>query len=192
MRNASVERITRETQIQLTLNLDGQGRYEIDSGIGFLDHMLSFIAVHGQFDLSLCCKGDTRVDDHHSTEDIGICLGEAFRQALGDKRGIVRYASLYLPMDEALVLTALDLSGRGGFYGELAFHASKVGDFDTQLVEEFMIAFARTAGLTLHIRQLAGKNDHHIAEAAFKGLARALKEAVRVVGEEIPSSKGVL
>lgn len=195
MRTASIKRTTRETDISLTLNLDGSGRSEISSGVGFLDHMLTLLASHGRFDLSLSCKGDTEVDDHHTTEDIGIALGEAFRQALGEKRGITRYGSAVIPMDEALVLTAVDLSGRDYLGYELMIPAQKVGTFDTELVEEFWLGFVRAAGVTLHFRQLAGKNSHHIIEGAFKSAARSLRQAVSpdaAYQGEIPSTKGVL
>lgn len=195
MREASIARETAETRIALKLNLDGSGASEIHSGVGFLDHMLTLFARHGGFDLTLRCEGDTWVDDHHSVEDIGICLGQAFQQALGEKRGVARYGQRLLPMDEALLLAAVDLSGRGGCYYALELTAEKVGGFDTELAEEFFIAFAREAGLTLHLRQLAGRNTHHILEGAFKATARALREAVSLDAREadrIPSTKGVL
>ncbi len=195
MRTADVTRKTAETNIALTLCLDGSGRAQIDTGIGFLDHMLTLLAVHSRFDLAVKCTGDTNVDDHHSTEDIGIALGEAFRQALGEKRGICRYGSMLLPMDEALVMCAVDLSGRSTLRFDLRLPAQKVGSFDTELVEEFFLAFTRTAGVTLHLRQLDGANTHHIIEAAFKGFGRALRQAVAAdpaAGDEIPSSKGTL
>ncbi len=195
MRTADVTRKTAETNIALTLCLDGSGRAQIDTGIGFLDHMLTLLAVHSRFDLAVKCTGDTNVDDHHSTEDIGIALGEAFRQALGEKRGICRYGSMLLPMDEALVMCAVDLSGRSTLRFDLRLPAQKVGSFDTELVEEFFLAFTRTAGVTLHLRQLDGTNTHHIIEAAFKGFGRALRQAVAAdpaAGDEIPSSKGTL
>ena len=195
MREASVARKTAETQIELTLNLDGTGKSTIASGVGFLDHMLTLFARHGRFDLTLSCQGDTWVDDHHSTEDIAIALGEALAQALGNKAGIIRYGSMLLPMDEALVLCAVDLSGRSCLRYAAELPASKVGTFDTELAEEFMAALTRSAGMTLHIRQLDGKNTHHIIEAMFKALGRALKEAVAICPEyqdEIPSTKGVL
>lgn len=195
MRNALVNRKTAETDISLRLCLDGAGNAEIATGVGFLDHMLTLFARHGGFDLTVRCAGDTNVDDHHSTEDIGIALGKAFREALGDKRGIRRYGDICLPMDEALVLAAVDLSGRGGYYGQLPIPTEKVGTFDTELVQEFMTAFAREAGATLHIRLLAGENSHHIIEGAFKALARALRQAVSVdpaEADRIPSTKGVL
>lgn len=195
MRSAEIKRKTVETDIRLVLNLDGNGRGEIDTGVGFLDHMLMLFARHGRFDLSVTCCGDTRVDDHHSTEDIGIVLGLALAEALGEKRGIHRYGSILLPMDEALTLVALDLSGRACLRFSAEFPSEKIGTFDTELVKEFFLAFCRTAGLTLHIRILDGENSHHIAEAIFKGFGRALAEAVsideRLFGE-IPSTKGTL
>lgn len=195
MREATIERKTAETEIKLTLNLDGSGKSEIQSGIGFLDHMLTLFASHARFDLKLSCKGDTWVDDHHSAEDIGICLGQALREALGEKRGINRYGSFLLPMDEALIQVALDLSGRSCLCYGLTFPTEKIGTFDTELVEEFFQSFTRQALMNLHIRQLAGKNSHHIAEGAFKGVARALKEAVAIDpanGDSVPSTKGTL
>ena len=195
MRQATITRKTAETDISLTLIIEGSGKSDINSGCGFLDHMLTLFAKHGRFDLSLTCKGDTEVDDHHTVEDIGICLGQAFREALSDKRGITRYGSFLLPMDEALILAAVDISGRGGYYGVLPIPAQKVGTFDTELCEEFFVAFAREAGLTLHLQKLAGNNSHHIIEGAFKALGRALAKAVEIdprLGGEIPSTKGVL
>ena len=195
MRKAAVNRKTAETDIALTLCLDGSGKSDIQSGLGFLDHMLTLFARHGRFDLELTCAGDTRVDGHHSAEDIGICLGQAFRDALGDKKGIVRYGNTILPMDEALILTAADISGRAYLACELDIPAQKVGDFDTELVAEFWAAFVRSAGLTLHIRQLAGMNSHHIIEGVFKSAARTLRRACAVdpaLGDEVPSTKGTL
>lgn len=195
MRQASVTRKTAETEIELVLNLDGTGKSEIASGVGFLDHMLTLFAKHGGFDLQLSCRGDTAVDDHHSVEDIGIVLGRAFAEALGAKRGIRRYGNMILPMDEALILTAADLSGRGFLAYDLRIPTEKVGTFDTELVEEFFRAFAVNGGITLHIRSLAGSNSHHIIEGAFKSAARSLREAVSSDGvdpTEIPSTKGVL
>jgi len=195
MRESLVERKTGETDIRVELALDGTGKYEIDTGIGFLDHMLELFARHGRFDLKVQCNGDTRVDDHHSTEDIGIALGQAFDKALGDKKGIIRYGSMLLPMDESLVLSAVDLSGRGFLAYELAIPTEKVGTFDTELTEEFFRAFATNARCTLHIRQMAGKNSHHIIEAAFKSVARSLRAAAKIDAEaadEVPSTKGVL
>ena len=195
MRTAEITRKTNETDIRLSLDLDGQGKSRVRTGVGFLDHMLTLLARHGGMDLELTCDGDTQVDDHHSVEDIGIALGQAFDQALGEKRGVRRYASLCLPMDEALILCAVDLSGRGGDYEELAIPAEKIGSFDTQLVYEFMWAFAANARLTLHLRKLAGRNSHHIVEGAFKALGRALREAAETdprFRDEIPSTKGML
>ena len=195
MRNAEITRKTAETDISLRLELDGTGKAEVDSGVGFLDHMLTLFARHGRFDLTLRCQGDTRVDDHHSVEDMGICLGQAFKAALGEKRGIRRYGDVTLPMDETLILAAADISGRGGFYPELRIPAEKVGTFDTELGAEFWQAFAREAGITLHLRQLAGINAHHILEGCFKAAARCLRAAVSLDPElagEIPSTKGTL
>ena len=195
MRYAEIKRATAETNIALRLNLDGRGTGSIDTGCGFLDHMLNLFARHGRFDLSVTCKGDTQVDYHHTVEDIGICLGQAFREALGDKRGIIRYGDITLPMDEALILSAVDISGRGGCYYALEIPTQKVGDYDTELDQEFWIAFAQNAGLTLHLRQLAGRNSHHIIEGAFKSVARSLRQAVAIdpaCADEIPSTKGVL
>ena len=195
MRKAEIKRNTSETKISLTLNLDGSGKAEIRSGCGFLDHMLTLFSRHALADLSLQCEGDTQVDYHHSTEDIAICLGRAVKAALGEARGIQRYGSAILPMDETLILCALDISGRGGFYPELNIAAQKVGDFDTELCAEFFTAFAREAGVTLHLRQLAGVNVHHIIEGCFKAFARALRTAVSPDDRNpdgIPSTKGVL
>ena len=193
MRTAEVKRNTAETKISLRLNLDGSGRSEIDTGVGFLNHMLTLFAAHGKFDLTLTCQGDTPVDDHHIVEDIGICLGQAFQAALGDKRGITRYGSFLLPMDEALILAAVDISGRSCLCYGLEIPTEKIGTFDTQLVEEFFLGFVRNCPMSLHLRQLAGKNAHHIVEGAFKSVARALKAAVSLDGSnEIPSTKGVL
>ena len=194
MREATISRTTGETDVRLQLKLEGTGRHEIQSGVGFLDHMLALFARHGGFDLELSCTGDIQVDDHHSVEDIGICLGTAFQRALGDLRGVNRYGHIILPMDEALILAAVDLSGRGMLVCDLNIPAEKVGTFDTELVKEFLVAFARKANLTLHIRQMAGENSHHIIEGVFKAMARALKMAVAISGgeDEIPSTKGVL
>lgn len=195
MRKAEIKRKTAETDIVLSLNLDGAGKSVVDTGCGFLDHMLTLFAKHGRFDLTIKCVGDVNVDYHHTTEDIGICLGKAFTDALGDKKGIVRYGSTILPMDEALILTAVDISGRGMLVKDLDIKANKVGDFDTELLEEFLIAFTRNADATIHVRQIAGSNAHHIIEGAFKSLARSLKTAVSIdekYKEEIPSTKGVL
>ena len=195
MRRATIERKTAETDIELTLWLDGTGTSEITTGVGFLDHMLTLFAKHGRFDLTVECRGDVEVDDHHSVEDIGIALGEAFSEALGDKRGIRRYGDTALPMDEALILTAVDFSGRAYLGFDLDFTSEKIGTFDTELVEEFWAAFVRTAACSLHIRQLAGRNSHHIAEGTFKSAARTFREAVEIdpdFADEIPSTKGVL
>ena len=195
MRTAEILRKTGETDIALRLNLDGTGKGNIATGCGFLDHMLTLFARHGRFDLEISCKGDTWVDDHHTVEDIGIALGQAFAQALGDKRGIYRYGDVALPMDETLILSAVDISGRGYLGYALQITAQKVGTFDTELVEEFWLAFIRNAQVTLHIRQLAGTNSHHIIEGAFKSVARSLRFAVAidpVAAGEIPSTKGVL
>ena len=195
MRKANIKRKTAETDIALKLNLDGKGESKINSGCGFLDHMLTLFAKHGRFDLELTCKGDVEVDYHHTVEDVGICLGQAFSDALGDKKGIVRYGNFILPMDEALILCVVDISGRSMLVKELDIKANKVGDFDTELLEEFLIAFTRTANLTLHVRQLSGSNAHHIIEGAFKCLARTLKQAVTIdkdFADQIPSTKGVL
>ena len=195
MRNYQINRQTAETNISLTIELDGKGTSDINTGCGFMDHMLTLFASHGCFDLQVSCDGDVEVDYHHSIEDIGICLGKAFASALGDCRGITRYGSMILPMDEALVMTAVDVSGRDCLVYGLDIPTEKVGDFDTELVEEFMIAFVRNAGITLHIKQLAGSNSHHIIEGAFKSLARALRIAVSIderKAGEIPSTKGKL
>ncbi len=195
VRTASIARKTAETDIALTLALDGTGKCSVDSGVPFLDHMLTLFASHGRFDLTLTCKGDTEVDDHHSVEDIGIALGDAIRKALGDKRGIFRYGTAIIPMDEALILCSLDLSGRAHLAYKLKIPAEKVGTFDTELGKEFFIALSRNAGITLHLHQLDGENSHHILEGAFKAFARALRAAVKIdetTANEIPSSKGVL
>ncbi len=195
MRIANISRKTGETDITLSLCLDGKGESEIQTGCGFLDHMLTLFAKHGRFDLTVSCQGDTYVDYHHTVEDIGICLGKAFAEALGDKKGIVRYGDITLPMDETLILSAVDISGRGGCYYALNIPTQKVGDFDTELCQEFFIAFARDAGITLHLRQLAGCNSHHIIEGAFKAVARSMKAAVAIDGafsNEVPSTKGIL
>ena len=195
MRTSNIKRTTAETDIFLTLNLDGTGVSQIDTGCGFLDHMLTLFARHGRFDLIVTCKGDTHVDMHHTCEDIGISLGKAFYEALGDKRGITRYGDMILPMDEALILAAVDISGRGGYYADMEIPAEKVGDFDTELVLEYFTAFAQNAGITLHVRKLAGKNSHHIIEGAFKAVARALRTAVSIDAKNatsVPSTKGCL
>ena len=194
MRTARIRRRTAETDITLSLTIEGTGKSDIATGCGFLDHMLTLFARHGRFDLAVTCQGDTHIDDHHTVEDIAICLGDAFAEALGDKRGITRYASTLLPMDEALILTAVDISGRGMLCCELDIPTEKVGAFDTQLTEEFLLALTRRADITLHVRQLAGKNSHHIIEGLFKSLSRTLSAAAamdsRAAGE-IPSTKGV-
>lgn len=195
MRKAETVRKTGETDITLSLDIDGKGESEISSGVGFLDHMLTLFSRHGRFDLKLKCIGDTYVDDHHSTEDIAIALGSAFRKALGDKRGIKRYGDIILPMDEALVLASVDISGRSYIRFTSNFQTEKIGTFDVELLEDFFTSFAENAGITLHIRQLDGRNSHHIAEAMFKAVARALRKAVEIdekAKDEIPSTKGVL
>ena len=195
MRSCTIDRCTKETQIKLSLKLDGSGISNIDTGCGFLDHMLTLFASHGSFDLDVQCKGDVNVDYHHSAEDIGICLGKAFAEAIGNCKGIKRYGNMMLPMDESLVLCALDVSGRAYLNYGLDIKAEKIGDFDTELIEEFFLAFVRNANITLHIKQLDGKNAHHIAEAGFKAFARALRQAVEIdekAQNEIPSTKGVL
>lgn len=195
MRTARIHRRTAETDITLSLTIEGTGKGDIATGCGFLDHMLTLFARHGRFDLAVTCQGDTHIDDHHTVEDIAICLGDAFAEALGDKRGITRYASALLPMDEALLLTAVDISGRGMLCCDLNIPTEKVGAFDTQLTEEFLLALARRADITLHVRQLAGRNSHHIIEGLFKSLARTLSAAAAIdsrAAGEIPSTKGVL
>ena len=195
MRIAEIKRSTAETDIWLKLNLDGKGVSTISTGCGFLDHMLTLFSKHGRFDLELTCKGDTYVDDHHTVEDVGIALGQAFSQALGDKKGICRYGDTTLAMDESLILTAVDISGRACLGYALKIPTQKVGTFDTELTEEFFLGFVRNANLTLHIRQLAGSNSHHIIEGAFKSFGRSMKKAVAIdtaFANEIPSTKGVL
>ena len=195
MREASIKRKTNETDIELSLCLDGTGKCEIDTGCGFLNHMLELFARHGRMDLTVKCIGDTQVDYHHTVEDIGIVLGQAFAEAVGDKRGITRYGSMILPMDETLILASVDISGRAYLNYDLSIHCSTVGDMDTELVEEFFISLVRNSNITLHIKQLEGKNSHHIIEGAFKAVARALRQAVTVdesLGGEIPSTKGLL
>jgi imidazoleglycerol-phosphate dehydratase len=195
MRDAKINRKTEETDISLELNIDGTGKSNVDTGCGFLDHMLTLFAKHAHYDLSVKCVGDTKVDYHHTTEDVGICLGKAFSDALSDKRGITRYGDIILPMDEALILAAIDISGRDYLGYEVSIPSSKVGDFDTELCEEFMRAFVREAGITLHIRQLSGTNSHHIIEGIFKALARALSKATLIdsrFSTELPSTKGVI
>ena len=195
MREAKISRKTMETDISLYLSLDGRGEGKIDTGCGFLNHMLTLFSKHARFDLTVKCVGDTDVDYHHTAEDIAICLGKCFNEALGDKKGILRYADIILPMDEALIMCALDISGRAGLYYGLEIPTCKVGDFDTELCEEFLRAFVREAGITLHIRQLAGTNSHHIIEGAFKALGRVLSRGVSIderFKDEIPSTKGVI
>lgn len=195
MRKAEIKRKTNETEIVAAIDLDGRGEGTIDTGVGFLDHMLTLFSRHGRFDLTVKCTGDLQVDDHHTVEDVGICLGKIFAQAVGEKKGICRYGYTVLPMDEALILTAVDLSGRAYLGYGLDIRAGKVGDFDTELTEEFFYAFVRSAECTLHIRQLAGSNAHHIIEGAFKSFARSLRAAVAAetgFEDEIPSTKGVL
>ncbi len=195
MRNVTINRKTKETDISLYLNLDGTGKSMVDTGCGFLNHMLTLFASHGRFDLNVTCKGDIDVDFHHSAEDIGICLGQAFEKALSDKKGINRYGSFILPMDETLILTAVDISGRCCLCYDLDIPTQKIGSFDTELVEEFFLAFVRNCQMSLHIRKLDGKNSHHIVEGAFKSVARTLKQAVAInleAKDEIPSTKGVL
>ena len=195
MRTSEITRNTAETEIKLSLELDGSGKSDIYTGCGFLDHMLTLFAKHGRFDISVFCEGDTNVDYHHTTEDIGIALGQAFSQALGDKRGIVRYGSMILPMDESLILSAVDFSGRSCLCYETQIPTQKVGDFDTELAQEFWLGFVRNANVTLHIKQLAGTNSHHIIEGMFKSVARSIKSAVAIdedFADEIPSTKGVL
>lgn len=195
MRTAVITRKTAETDIFLTLDLEGSGHSQVDTGCGFLDHMLTLFAKHGRFDLTVKCKGDTYVDDHHTVEDIGIALGQAFAEALGEKKGINRYGSQILPMDEALILAAVDLSGRSYLGCDLQIPTFKVGTFDTELVEEFFLGFTRNAACNLHLRKLAGTNSHHIIEGAFKAAGRSLRQAVAIdpaFADEIPSTKGVL
>ena len=195
MRSYEIKRTTKETDITLSLCLDGKGESNIDSGNGFMNHMLTLFARHGGFDLNVSCKGDTEVDFHHSAEDIGICLGKALSSALGDMKGISRYGHIILPMDEALILAAVDISGRSHLSFDLPLPSSRVGDFDTELVEEFFEAFVRNAGITLHIKELSGTNTHHIIEGCFKAVGRVLKMAVAIDAanaDKIPSTKGVL
>ena len=195
MRQSEISRKTGETDVKIRLDLDGTGEYAIDTGVGFLNHMLELFARHGRFNLQVTCKGDTWVDDHHSTEDIGIALGQAFDQALGDRKGITRYGSMLLPMDESLIESAVDISGRGMLAYGLDIPTEKVGTFDTELVEDFFQAFAQNARCTLHLRQLAGRNSHLILEGAFKSVARSRRTAVKIdpdTAGEIPSTKGVL
>ena len=195
MRTAEIVRKTAETYIALSLDLDGTGKSEINSGCGFLDHMLTLFSKHSRIDLDLTCKGDINVDYHHTTEDIGICLGKAIKEALGEKRGINRYGYMILPMDEALIMTAIDISGRSELQCSLQIPSAKVGDFDTELCREFMTALARSLEASIHIRQLSGENSHHIIEGTFKSLAKSIRQAVKIDPElagEIPSTKGAL
>ena len=195
MRTSEIVRRTAETDIRLALNLDGAGRGEIDTGCGFMNHMLTLLARHGRFDLTVKCVGDTDVDDHHTVEDIGICLGMAFAEALADMGGVTRYGSTILPMDEALILTAVDLSGRAHLSFDLDIPTQKIGTFDAELVKEFWLGFVRKANVTLHFKRLAGENSHHIVEGAFKSVARSLRTACAIdptLNGEIPSTKGVL
>ena len=195
MRQSEIKRTTKETDITLWLELDGSGKSEIDTGCGFLNHMLTLFASHGRFDLKISCAGDYDVDYHHTVEDCGICLGLAFREALCDKRGINRYGNMILPMDEALIMTAVDFSGRAFLAWDIEIHSQKVGDFDTELAEEFWRAFAGNSLCTLHFKQFSGKNSHHIIECAFKSAARSISQAVRInpeYADEIPSTKGVI
>ena len=195
MRIAEITRATSETDVFVRLNLDGSGNASIDTACGFMDHMLELFTRHGRFDLTIHCTGDIHVDYHHTIEDIGICLGKAFAKALGDKAGIRRYADTILPMDEALILSAIDISGRGGCYYDMDLPSERVGEYDTELDQEFWIAFAQNAGITLHLRKLAGRNTHHILEGGFKSVARSLRTAVSIdkdCADEIPSTKGLL
>ena len=195
MRTSDISRVTGETDIRLSLDLDGSGTSEIDTGVGYLDHMLTLFARHARFDLYVKAKGDVYVDDHHTVEDVGIVLGQAFAEAVGDKKGIVRFGDCALPMDEALILCAVDISGRDYLGYSLEIPTEKVGTFDTELVEEFWLSFARNARITLHLKQLAGSNSHHIIEGAFKAAARALRQAVSIdsaYANEVPSTKGLL
>ena len=191
MRQADIQRNTAETEITLSLCLEG-GQRDIQTGVGFLDHMLSGFARHGDFGLTVQCSGDSWVDDHHSVEDVGICLGDAFAQALGDLRGVERFGQSILPMDEALILSAVDLSGRGMLCWDVPLPTQKVGSFDTELAKEFWLAFTRRAGCTLHLRKLAGENSHHILEGVFKAAGRSLRDAVKITGDQVPSTKGML
>ena len=195
MRTSEISRVTAETDIKLSLDLDGRGRSDIDTGVGFLDHMLTLFAKHARFDLYVVAKGDNYVDDHHTVEDVGIVLGQAFAEAIGEKKGIYRYGDCILPMDEALILCAIDISGRDYLGYALEIPTEKVGTFDTELTEEFWLSFVRNARMSLHLRQLAGKNSHHIIEGAFKAAGRALRQAVAIesaYADEVPSTKGLL
>lgn len=195
MRQAEIHRQTSEADIFCKLDLDGTGQRKIDTGIGFFNHMMDLFAKHGQFDLELTCKGDREVDDHHSVEDIGLSLGSAFMKAIGEARGIQRYGHIILPMDEALILVALDISGRGSLFFDVRIPSQKIGDFDTELVKEFFIAFAKRSNISLHIKQISGENSHHIVEGIFKAVARTLSYAVSInqdQADEIPSTKGLI
>ena len=194
MRQAQIERKTGETDIRLTLELDGRGESRVETGCGFLDHMLTLFAAHGRFDLDLVCRGDVEVDDHHTVEDVGIALGQAFAEALGDKRGVARYGWAVVPMDEALILTAVDLSGRSALGFDLPVPTEKVGQFDTELVKEFWLGFTRNAACAVHFREMSGENSHHIIEGAFKSAARSLRAAVKIdpeFADELPTTKGL-
>ncbi|MBQ3866000.1 MAG: imidazoleglycerol-phosphate dehydratase HisB [Clostridia bacterium] len=194
MRQAQIERKTGETDIRLTLELDGRGESRVETGCGFLDHMLTLFAAHGRFDLDLVCRGDVEVDDHHTVEDVGIALGQAFAEALGDKRGVARYGWAAVPMDEALILTAVDLSGRSALGFDLPVPTEKVGQFDTELVREFWLGFTRNAACAVHFREMSGENSHHIIEGAFKSAARSLRAAVKIdpeFADELPTTKGL-
>lgn len=192
MRTAEIKRKTKETDIEVFVKLDGDGKVSVDTGIGFFDHMLTAFGVHSGIDLQVNCTGDLHVDGHHTVEDVGICLGKAFAEALGDKGGIMRYGSSFIPMDEALAFCSLDISGRPFLVFNAEFHDDRVGEFDTCLTEEFFRAFAFNAGITLHIREEYGKNDHHIIEGIFKAVAHALKDAMSISGKGVLSTKGVL
>ena len=195
MRTSDISRVTAETDIRLSLDLDGRGTSDVDTGVGFLDHMLTLFARHARFDLYVKANGDVYVDDHHTVEDVGIALGQAFAEAVGDKKGICRYGDCILPMDEALILCAVDISGRDHLGYSLEIPAEKVGTFDTELTEEFWLGFVRNSRITLHLKQLEGRNSHHIIEGAFKAAARALRQAVSIesaYADEVPSTKGLL
>lgn len=192
MRKAQIKRETLETKTQVDINLDGEGQSKIQTGIGFLDHMLTLLAFHSKMDLEILCEGDIEVDDHHTVEDIGLALGQAFYKALGDRKGIKRYASLYIPMDESLCRVVLDISNRSYLFYEISFTREKLGKMDTQNFKEFFKSFVNEARITLHMEVLYGENEHHKIEAAFKALGRALKEAIEITSDQIPSSKGVL
>lgn len=193
-RTATINRKTKETQVELTINIDGNGNSSINSGIGFLDHMLDLLTKHGLFDLTIKASGDRIVDDHHTVEDVGICLGQAIKEALGDKKGIRRFSNASVPMQETLANIALDISGRPALVFNVAFHTAKIGNFDAELIEEFLKSFTTNAGINLHVNVPYGTNAHHIAEAIFKGLAKALEDAVRFDEriKDVPSTKGIL